>query len=520
MRQDEQKLLERVGSCVYEALIQVCGGDPKELQPSSLVGDCRKHQFREIAIASISFPNRKSTSADGKPHDIEVRVALSLYHRWKRNHADGSVPIISDLGLVRTITSPRDLARILCEPLEEACRDQQIAHDVRFTPSGIIYIVTYARAQLLRVSGKLPCPHCTHWCKGEKGLWWHQQQNHQVEHSQAAAVASTAKDVLAIIPYNPVPLLQSTEAEAVTVTTQPSGDEDPLYHIKNGDLASLKKGVQNGYDPSTVFDNKGASPLMWAAGGGHLDMVRYLIEECLCLPGQPQRGKRSFSGRTALHWAARNGHLPVVDYLVDHCQANLEDATIDGTTAFCWACWQCHLSIMKFLHEKGCNIHSKNSFGCNAVLWCAQGKGDVSAMEWLRSNNCRLVLVNHNGHGVLHKAGQRGQPEVCEWFVTNIISGAGREDAVKLVGPDTEGYCPSDLAGMEGHEELAKWIARVETELIRRLFPDGVSSSTTIPDWLSDEIANVSMRMSEKEQYTWEKYAGLRRMRSALSSSG
>ena len=76
-------------------------------------------------------------------------------------------------------------------------------------------------------------------------------------------------------------------------------------------------------------------------------MVRFLIEDCSCSASQPQLGKRSFSGRTPLHWAARNGHLAVVEYLVDHCQVNLEDATIDGTTAFCWACWQNHLDIIK-----------------------------------------------------------------------------------------------------------------------------------------------------------------------------
>ena len=86
---------------------------------------------------------------------------------------------------------------------------------------------------------------------------------------------------------------------------------------------------------------------MWAAGFGHLDIVRYLIEESRCRPNQPQQGKRSFSGRTALHWAARNGHLSVVTYLVCECKVNLEAATIDGTTAFCWACWQGHLPIMK-----------------------------------------------------------------------------------------------------------------------------------------------------------------------------
>ena len=108
---------------------------------------------------------------------------------------------------------------------------------------------------------------------------------------------------------------------------------------------------KRGFNVATFLDNKGASPLMWAAGGGHLNIVRYLVEDCECSPMQPQQGKRAFSGRTALHWAARNGHLSVVEYLVLNCRVDLEAATIDGTTAFCWACWQGHLPIMRSVNS-------------------------------------------------------------------------------------------------------------------------------------------------------------------------
>ena len=48
-----------------------------------------------------------------------------------------------------------------------------------------------------------------------------------------------------------------------------------------------------------------------------------------------------------MHWAARNGHLEVVQYLVRSCHVDLEAATADGTTSFCWACWQGHLHVMR-----------------------------------------------------------------------------------------------------------------------------------------------------------------------------
>jgi len=633
-----------------------------------------KDRLRQLIRKSLSFPknnntsNKNSKGNNGKPHDAETRIALTLYHQWKREAAvsikknrkpsidtleamigetvnDGCViarqpvpstivTITSDLGLSREVSSPRQLADLIGPLLEEEFRNspqRNMAPDVRSQASGILSMISLERSQLLRQAGRLPCPHCIQWCKGEKGLWWHQQQYHRLDYSTAINVAqSTSISTGAIVLYdenkcNDVRGTASVSISSSTKLRDTHGNitdnngtvrsdhhDDPIEYIREGNLTGLQRAVKrHGYQPSTVFDKKGSTPLLWAAGGGHLNITRYLIEVCNCDPDQSQRGKRSFSGRTALHWAARNGHLEVVRYLLslattgssgndgknngnsintsssNNGGANndrdrkpqqrvpidklkrLEAKTRDGTTAFGWACWQRHTQVMECLYHHGCDIHSVNSFGCSPVLWCSQGTNEngVGALRWLRDRGCNTLLVNHNGHGVLHKSAQRGQRDVAEWLVREecrgVLDGAcskgncntNHKDAslgssrtrtrtrthsircntdrtttsssvfLALFGPDIEGYCPSDLAGMEGYEEFAKWLATMEIRMCRSLgcapvyeVPTGYSSGGAFP------IKNGNGRTddaptSSSKSFVWEKYGGLRRMRSAVNES-
>jgi ankyrin repeat protein len=651
---DNRQRREIISQCLEKAICQ--------LNNSYFL--CQENNRHGVIGSSICFPknnnintsksnnnnnNNNNKGNNGKPHDVETRIALTLFHQWKRdavtskniisfntninsndsncktksssssssssnksttatpNEAADSVQppnpssivtIISDLGLSRDVSSPRQLADLICPILEEEFRNNpqwEIAPDVRSQSSGILSMITMKRSQLLRQAGRLPCPFCIQWCKGEKGLWWHQQQYHLVVHSQAAAVAqATIINSDAIILYGDKDYLPSglvvgdNNTLDTTTTTNNNNDNnnnthplsDPIEFIRQGDLDGLKRAkIENhGYEPSTIFDTKGATPLMWAAGGGHLDITRYLIEYCKCDPSQPQRGKRSFAGRTALHWAARNGHLDVVRYLLTSTSCSsgshttmscdddsnnlipskeattttinnklLEAKTQDGTTAFGWASWQRHINVMEFLYESGCDIHVLNSFGCSPVLWCSQGtNGDgLLALQWLRNMGCNMRLVNHNGHGVLHKAAQRGQRNVAEWFVreecTGIINAmttssadattggntittttiitttttTERDTLLALIGPDIEGYCPSDLAGMDGHsnnEEFAKWLAMIEIQICQNL--NCVPMYEISNDYAYSDNINSN---SSSNKCSWEKYGGLRRIRSALS---
>ena len=503
----KERIRESVGRCLYESFLVLAGGSFQE--------DSERTKLQETAASSISFPNKHCSSVEGKPHDIETRFVLSCFHRLKRTKsADDCVELISDLGLVRHVGSPREMAELLLLHLEIACRREGYIHDIRAQSSGLMYLVTVERSLMLRKAGQIPCPFCVKWCNGEKGLWWHQQQNHNIEHSTAAELAAASTNTSAIIPYNPN---QCSPMFCWSNYPKPVDDEtrEPLDFVKEGNLSALKHEVENnGYTPALAMDRKGASPVMWAAGGGHLEIVRYLVETCGCDPNQPQRGKRSFSGRTSLHWAARNGHLPVVKYLVLDCQVDIEASTIDGTTAFGWSTWQGHIEVMDFLYENGGSIHSINSFGCNAVLWAAQGKGDARIMEWLQAKGCDMTSVNNNGHGVFHKAAQRGHVQMCTWFFQNYIDSERDVSRVlRLIGPDTEGYCGSDLAGMEGHDDLARALAGMEMDVVSSF---SIGDATTLPPWVTEIHEGISMRVSDKDLYSWEKYGGVRRIRSRL----
>lgn len=407
-------------------------------------GKQRKKKCKNSNYSS-NFESNDNDSIGGKGHDIEIRIALSLFHQYchkkenglknkskklrqkrrrqskeamvndkdiqsannrraeieekkmeittaienineateiKYNNRSSSIDIKSDLGLVRTIYSPKELSTLLVNDMEDQLWYQRTATEtkegsisslknnndtknmimmIQSNHAGIICIVTNRRFKYLRKHDRYPCSHCTKWCKGQKGLWWHEQMVHGLDHSMATTVAasssSSSSNTMAIIPYNQngisaidnCSITINTNQEKKNIEKTTKDEQEPfIVAIKNGNYDEfLQKSQLPEHNPKLYLDRNGASALHWASGCGQLSMVKYLIEQCHCSPNQVQKGKRSFNGRTPLHWSARNGHLNVVIYLVEECQIKIDAKTIDGTTAFCWASWQGHLEIMQ-----------------------------------------------------------------------------------------------------------------------------------------------------------------------------
>ncbi|KAG6336356.1 hypothetical protein ID866_2751 [Astraeus odoratus] len=124
----------------------------------------------------------------------------------------------------------------------------------------------------------------------------------------------------------------------------------------SGDLTLLKKlfstALQGGeVEPFALANDAssrtGFTPLHSAASRGHLDVVRWLIEECGAMPDLEDR-----EGETALHKAALHGHVPIIKYLLpDKADVHARDA--DGWTALHNACSKGYLDIVRWLCESG-----------------------------------------------------------------------------------------------------------------------------------------------------------------------
>jgi len=125
-----------------------------------------------------------------------------------------------------------------------------------------------------------------------------------------------------------------------------------------------------------------------------------------------------------------------------------------------------------------------------------------------------MGLVNSNGHSMLHKSAQRGKDDVCQWVFANYPFSLKEESGVDLlqqIAPDAEGCCPSDLAGLEGFENLADWLVCEEKRLVIEAFG---TNPCACPSWLTNGVADSRQHSANRYGLDgiFEKGAGVKKM--------
>ena len=196
---------------------------------------------------------------------------------------------------------------------------------------------------------------------------------------------------------------------------------------KNGKLDILK--LMDSSSISVERDKFGANALDWAAGGGHLDCVEYLVPIMPLSEYNKQPIKRR-DGKSCLHWGCRNGNIETTKYLLHHLyKTPLALATLgtgDGTTPLQLAAFGGNINILHYLYINygpNANIkenivpnlfHHNNTWGCYPEHFACMSPTCTSELlhffvEIIYNNNFFLagkaffLSVNTEGMTPVHK---------------------------------------------------------------------------------------------------------------------
>ena len=181
------------------------------------------------------------------------------------------------------------------------------------------------------------------------------------------------------------------------------GRSDPVLHYvaSEGLLDVLKCMVMNinGHIMDEQYrDTNGLTVLHCAVK--HIDVVKYLINECNCDIMTPDK-----YGDTILHDAASEGSLDVMKYLINTHHYNLMTTNSRGRTVL--HCAVKHIDVVKYLiNECSCNIMVTDKDGCTPLHYAADSwRGTAEVIEYfLSTGNCDPLAKDNMGRTPLELA--------------------------------------------------------------------------------------------------------------------
>jgi len=148
-----------------------------------------------------------------------------------------------------------------------------------------------------------------------------------------------------------------------------------------GDLDKVKKLMMRG-GLVLIADLDGTTPLHWAAYGGHLDVVKFFVEEVKMKPGDPNHLLV-----TPLHWAAVMGHRNVVDYLVSKGAA-IDVRDNSGRTPLFVAAAHGQMDVVDYLLQKGADVNAADAHGLTPLTE-AMRRGHAEVVKVLIDNGAK-----------------------------------------------------------------------------------------------------------------------------------
>jgi ankyrin repeat protein/L-ascorbate metabolism protein UlaG (beta-lactamase superfamily) len=173
-----------------------------------------------------------------------------------------------------------------------------------------------------------------------------------------------------------------------------------------GNLAGVKKLLNENPELLEARDNAGKTPLHRAAYNGFMDVTKFLLEKGADL------NARTSSNSTPLHGAAYYGRNEVVRYLISN-NADINAANDYNYTPLLSASSGGHLEMVKMLIKAGADIKARNHQNADALL-CAASSGNAELVDYLAGLDLDMNTRDIDGETILHYAAYGGNIDLMK----------------------------------------------------------------------------------------------------------
>jgi len=186
-------------------------------------------------------------------------------------------------------------------------------------------------------------------------------------------------------------------------------------------------------------DEKTQGPIFYAAGGGHTELVKMLLDRKAAIRGT---GMMADVAGTPLHDAARGGHIATMELLI--ARGVPLTATEFGRTALEVAANEGQVEAMKLLLAKGMKVDAvvPQTYG-ETPLHHAVFQGHLAAVRFLIDNGANVNKVETGrGRTPLHQIADHGNLDGERRDIAVLLLDKG----AKIDAKDSAGKTPLALA--------------------------------------------------------------------------
>jgi len=176
-----------------------------------------------------------------------------------------------------------------------------------------------------------------------------------------------------------------------------------------GNIKAIGQHLAAGKDVNAKDDLYGDTPLLWATGFGHKEVIKMLIDK-----GANVNSKAE-GGWTPLHYATGGNDQEIVKLLIAKgADLNSKNAK-DQITPLHWAAWRGHKEVAELLIIKGAAINTKNKSG-GTPLHNAAWKGHKKIIDLLIRKGADLNAKDIDGKTPFNWAEEANRKEISQLF--------------------------------------------------------------------------------------------------------